>query len=160
MHRLFWLLIIAFVLISGLTSCSPQGRSAEGQNQKAQQQQQPDYQNLKTMMVDVISTDEYKQRLARMIRDPEFQAMVASQDPQFQKIMQEILRDSKFQEKLALAMKETPVKKALKEMVSDALDDPEIKKKLKTLTQQAKGGGTQDTAGGGQQGGKDQAGDT
>lgn len=159
MHRLLWLLIIAFVLISGIASCSPQRRPAEtqqqGGGQGGQQAQKTDYQDMKTMMIDIIKTDEYQQRLARMIRDPEFQKMVASRDPQFQKMMQEMLKDSKFQENLALAMKEKEVKKSIKETVKDAMDDPEIKKKIKEAAKPAKEGEDKEKEEGGKEKGEE-----
>ncbi|MTV49007.1 hypothetical protein GJ688_08440 [Heliobacillus mobilis] len=167
MQRLLWLLVIAFVLITGITSCSPQRRPAESQGQgqqqgqqnqqgqqgqQGQQQQKPEYQDMKAMMLDIIKTDEYQQRLARMIRDPEFQTMVLSQDPKFMKTFQEMLMSSQFQEQLALAMKEKEVKKSIKETVKDAMDDPEVKKKIQSAAK-AQGGKSGGSEGGGEKGG-------
>ncbi|WP_041313588.1 GerD family protein [Heliomicrobium modesticaldum] len=155
MQRLLWLLIIAFLLTTGIASCSPQRRPAETQSpqqgQGQQSKEKPDYQDMKTMMIDIIKTDEYQQRLARMIRDPEFQAMVLSQDPKFQKTLQEMLRDAKFQENLALVMKEKEIRKSIKETVKESMDDPEIKKKIQAAAKSQEGskGGDKEAGQGG-----------
>jgi spore germination protein D len=138
----FWMMLPVIVL---LTSCSVSGSS--------QGAAQPDYKSIKSMVVDILQTDEAKKSVAKMMRDEKFQESVVldhdtvrttliqsitnPNNPQ----MREAFRDPKFASVLAKTMKDEH-KKVIKELMNDpeyqkmliaVMKDPEFERNLLDL---------------------------
>ncbi|NGQ97222.1 spore gernimation protein [Brevibacillus sp. SYP-B805] len=125
----FWMMLPVIVL---LTSCSVSGSS--------QGTAQPDYKSIKSMVIDILQTDEAKKAVAKMMKDEKFQESVVldhdtvrttliqsianPNNPQ----MKEAFRDPKFASVLAKTMKDEH-----KKVIKDLMKDPEYQRMLITV---------------------------
>ncbi len=123
-----------------------------GGNQ-SRQQSQPDYKTMKTMVLDIMQTEEAKDSIARMMKDERFKKemvldtaavrttlLKSLADPKSPQI-KEAFHDPKFTSTLAKSMKDEN-KKLLKDLMKDpeyqkmlisVMQDPEFEKRLMQL---------------------------
>lgn len=122
----FWVLLPLFVM---LTSCASGGQS--------QGTSQPDYNSIKSMVVDILQTEDAKKSVAQMMKDEKFQqSVVLNQESVKTSVIQsisnpnnpqvkEMFRDPKFASTLAKTMKDEH-----KKVIKDLMKDPEYQKML------------------------------
>lgn len=122
----YWVMLPLFFM---LTSCATSGQS--------QSQGQPDYNSMKTMVIDILQTEDAKKSVQAMMKDEKFRtSMVLDQDTVKTTLIQsisnpnnpqvkEMFRDPKFASMLAKSMKEEH-----KKVIKDLMKDPEYQKML------------------------------
>lgn len=125
----FWMTtFIASMLL--LSSCGGGGGKAQGSSQ-------PDYKTIKTMVLDIMQTEEAKKTVSKMMKDEKFkQSMILDTstvrttliksiaDPKNPQI-KEAFNDPKFTSTLAKSMKNEN-----KELLKDLMKDPEYQKMM------------------------------
>lgn len=128
-HLPFWLLLTLSLMLS---SCSSGG----GQ----QGSSQPDYKTVKTMVLDILQTEEAKKTVSEMMKDDKFkQSMMLDQSTIQSTLVQSIsdpnnphikeaFKDPKFASTIAKSMKSEN-----KQLMKDLMKDPEYQKELMSI---------------------------
>lgn len=124
-------IIIAFIMIFVIVSV---GCNAFKQNESAN----PDYKELKQMVIDILQTEDGKKAIKETIEDPKLKKNMVLEDKEVEQIIQKELLSPENKEKLK-SMYEDPkfaaelakaLQKENEKLIKDLMKDPEYRKSL------------------------------
>jgi len=120
--------VLVWALVLFLAACSPGGGGGSGQAQG-----KPDYKELKQMVVDILQTEDGKNAIRDVLKDPEFRRQIVVNDEMVRSTVERTLTDPKNQTQFSEMLKDPRVAGAFakafqreqRQLQKDLMNDPE-----------------------------------